>query len=188
MAVSYAYYFNKKYKRVGHVFQDRFRSECIDDEAYLLNVIRYVHNNPEKAEICKASEYQWSSLGIYLNIARHSPEAKEILNIFSNSEENAIKLFCEFGKQSNTDYFIDMEKDKRFEISEANVSDYLESYLRKNNIKKGDLKLRENKDKQIMIVKKIADSSSLSSRRIADVTGINREAVRTILLPKEPIS
>jgi DNA-binding CsgD family transcriptional regulator len=81
-----------------------------------------------------------------------------------------------------------MEKDKRFEISEANVSDYLESYLRKNNIKKGDLKLRENKDKQIMIVKKIADSSSLSSRRIADVTGINREVVRTNLLPKEPIS
>jgi putative transposase len=43
IGVTYALYFNKKYKRVGHVFQDRFRSEVIEDESYLLSVIRYVH-------------------------------------------------------------------------------------------------------------------------------------------------
>jgi len=47
---AYAYYFNKKYNRVGHVFQDRFKSETIEDEPYLLSAIRYIHNNPEKSK------------------------------------------------------------------------------------------------------------------------------------------
>ena len=46
IATSYAYYFNAKYKRVGHLFQDRYKSETIEDEPYLLSVIRCVHNNP----------------------------------------------------------------------------------------------------------------------------------------------
>ena len=34
--VSYVYYFNKKYKRVGHLFQDRFKSEIVEDDNYVL--------------------------------------------------------------------------------------------------------------------------------------------------------
>ena len=50
----YAAYFNKKYDRVGYLFQDRFRSECINDESQLLAAYRYVLNNPYKVGICKA--------------------------------------------------------------------------------------------------------------------------------------
>ena len=42
---SYAIYFNRVYKRCGHLFQDRFRSELIEDDNYLLEVSRYIHNN-----------------------------------------------------------------------------------------------------------------------------------------------
>lgn len=49
IGVSYAYYFNKKYNRIGHVFQGRFKSENIEDDKYLLCAIRYVHRNPVKA-------------------------------------------------------------------------------------------------------------------------------------------
>ena len=57
----YAEEFNKKYKRVGHLFQDRFKSIYVYDDNYLLRLIRYIHRNPEKAEICKTEEYIWSS-------------------------------------------------------------------------------------------------------------------------------
>ena len=51
---SYATYYNKKYERVGHVFQDRYKSEAIiGSERYLLTAIRYIHNNPVKAGICE---------------------------------------------------------------------------------------------------------------------------------------
>lgn len=48
ISMKYAMYFNRKYNRVGHVFQNRFKSICIDSEEYLKNLIRYIHRNPEK--------------------------------------------------------------------------------------------------------------------------------------------
>ena len=44
----YAMYFNNKYERTGHVFQNRFKNICVDTESYLLNLVRYIHKNPEK--------------------------------------------------------------------------------------------------------------------------------------------
>ena len=44
--VSYAMYFNRKYNRVGHLFQDRFRSEVVENDSYMLSAARYIHNNP----------------------------------------------------------------------------------------------------------------------------------------------
>ena len=63
---AYARRFNSRYGHVGHVFQGRFLSEAIEDEAYLLEVVRYIHNNPESAGVCKAPEYPWSSYREYL--------------------------------------------------------------------------------------------------------------------------
>ena len=54
VAGSYAYYFNHKYDRSGHLFQDRYGSEAIEDDAYLLTVIRYIHRNPDKGGDCQS--------------------------------------------------------------------------------------------------------------------------------------
>ena len=43
---SYAQYFNKRHKRHGHLFQDRFKSKIINNKRYLFAVSAYVHNNP----------------------------------------------------------------------------------------------------------------------------------------------
>ncbi len=65
IGTSYAYYFNEKYCRSGHLFQDRFSSEPVEDESYLLAVVRYIHNNPQKAGICRREDYPWSSWHAY---------------------------------------------------------------------------------------------------------------------------
>ena len=49
--VSYVSYFNRAYQRCGHLFQDRFKSELVKDDRYLLEVSRYIHNNPVKAKM-----------------------------------------------------------------------------------------------------------------------------------------
>ena len=65
---SYAYYFNQKYKRCGHLFQDRYRSEPIYDDAQLLQTVRYIHRNPLKAGMCKSLDsYLFSSYMEYLD-------------------------------------------------------------------------------------------------------------------------
>ena len=68
--VGYAQYFNRKNKRHGHVFGDRFKSKIIKDDEYLLTVSAYIHNNPKDLKKFKKElhEYEYSSLGIYLGI------------------------------------------------------------------------------------------------------------------------
>lgn len=65
----YAVWFNMKYQRCGHLQQDRFYSEPIDNISYFLTAIRYIHRNPCKAglEISPGMSYQWSSIYAYLN-------------------------------------------------------------------------------------------------------------------------
>ncbi len=67
---AYAMYFNKRHGRVGHLMQGRFKSEPVDSDGYLLAVVRYIHQNPEKANIAKTSEYPWSSYSEYIGDAK----------------------------------------------------------------------------------------------------------------------
>ena len=49
---SFVYWYNAKYKRTGHLFEGRYRSEPVDDESYFLTVVRYIHLNPVKGRLC----------------------------------------------------------------------------------------------------------------------------------------
>lgn len=60
LGVSYVHYYNKKYELHGHLFQDRFRSEAVETEAYFLDCLRYICQNPVKAGLSRTpSEYAW---------------------------------------------------------------------------------------------------------------------------------
>ncbi len=57
---AYVHYYNWKYELQGHLFQDRFRSECVETDAYFLDVLRYICQNPVKAGLCDAPRaYPW---------------------------------------------------------------------------------------------------------------------------------
>lgn len=67
LAVSYALYFNRKYSRSGHFFQDRFKSEPVNDITYFVTLLRYIHQNPLKAGIVQhVADYEWSSWKEYM--------------------------------------------------------------------------------------------------------------------------
>ena len=62
LASSYVYYYNKKNERIGHLFQERFKSEPCNDMEYFTTLLRYIHQNPVKAGIVEdAADYEWSS-------------------------------------------------------------------------------------------------------------------------------
>lgn len=64
----YAQYYNYKKVRNGHVFQGRYGSECIENEEYFWNCLRYVHLNPVKAHLVeKACDFPYSSMNEYTN-------------------------------------------------------------------------------------------------------------------------
>jgi len=82
---NYAIYFNKKYKRTGHLWQGRYSSWYIVNEEYLYSLFRYIEHNPLKAKLSQEiGEYPYTLLATILNknqdiipCAKHSKLLKE---------------------------------------------------------------------------------------------------------------
>jgi len=92
--MNYAIYFNKKYKRSGHLWQGRFRSWYVTDEAYLYTLILYIEQNPIKAKMVKRVEaYPYSTAHYFLE--EKLPQCLKNSYIAQNYEEDkeAIKAF-----------------------------------------------------------------------------------------------
>ena len=65
---SYAGYINHRYRRVGHLFQGRYKSVLVDQDVYALALSRYIHLNPVRAHLVQdPADYPWSSYRAFLN-------------------------------------------------------------------------------------------------------------------------
>jgi putative transposase len=108
----YAQYFNRKYKRHGHVFQDRFKSKIVKDERYLINLSAYIHNNPvdiDEYSNC-LEKYEYSTLGMYLGIRSdifNITDKAFVMQIFSNNSETARKKYLKFVYKCNNEAVIE---------------------------------------------------------------------------------
>ena len=49
----YAQYYNRRHRRTGHLFENRYKSILCDEETYLLALVRYIHLNPIRAKVVK---------------------------------------------------------------------------------------------------------------------------------------
>lgn len=100
----YAQYFNEKYGRVGHLFQDRFKSEAVEDDKYFLTVLRYIIQNPMKAGIeSNLGNYIWSSYGAYVDRWDHITNISFALEMTGGKEK-----LIEFLKEGNEDSALDV--------------------------------------------------------------------------------
>ena len=79
---SYSKYFNKKYKKIGNVFQDTFKCKRVDNDDYLKYLSAYIHNNPENP-----FEYKYSSLSEYLDNKETICDTGLILKYFQGSSD-----------------------------------------------------------------------------------------------------
>lgn len=183
IGVSYAHYYNARYGRVGHVFQDRYRSENIDNDRYLLAAIRYIHQNPVKARLGPMETYKWSSYTEYLKRSSDLIEIREILSILSEDEDKAINEFLRMHYENIQEKFIDVEENKR--INDNNVNEFLTNFLKERKLCLSDLKKRENKNIRQELIQILMKESDFSKRKIATITGLNREMVRRNCLSEE---
>jgi putative transposase len=99
--LSYARYYNKKYNRYGHLFQDRFKSKVIKNNGYSVRLSAYIHKNPYSMEEYKnrIEQYEYSSLGIYMGIRRDVMKIIDkgyLLGMFSSIKADAVKLYFEY--------------------------------------------------------------------------------------------
>ncbi|MCE5223038.1 transposase [bacterium] len=84
IGTSYAQHYNKIFSRVGHLFQDRYKSEVVQNDEYFIAILRYIHYNPIKAGLCKQiEEYPWSSFNDYISSVGIT-DTEFAINLFGN--------------------------------------------------------------------------------------------------------
>lgn len=166
---SYVYWYNIKYTRVGHLFQDRYRSEPVETDEYFLAALRYIHQNPVKAEIVQqCSNYKYSSFNKYLT-------SDDLINkdyTFSIISEN---LFKTFHQQDEKKEFIDITDVQKRVSDEMALKIYneLTNYCEHNAFKKMD---KSERNKMISQMKK----RGLTGRQIIEITGLSRSLIESV--------
>ena len=109
IGVAYAWHYNKKFQHIGPIFQDRFRSEPVNTDAYFFTLMRYIHQNPIKAGLVKeVCEYEWSSWHEY----ESTPficSTKPVTNRMPFEELKALV----FEPLPKTTFVLDIDNDKR---------------------------------------------------------------------------
>lgn len=167
---SYVFWYNKKYQRCGHLFQDRFKSEPVNSETYLLTVLRYIHRNPIKARMTSnLRDYKWSSYIEFIN-ENTIVEKEFILDMFSNNKNNSIDVFEKYHTEMNEDTCLDIEDNKRLSDKE------IKSILNENDINFNEITSfdKVSRDEMLRELKKINGSSI---RQISRITGISKNIV-----------
>jgi len=87
LCTSYAMYFNKKYGRTGHLFQDKYKGVLVLDDNYILHLSRYIHLNPSKILNDKINFLEFTSYPYYLGLKKASWIKPDfILKYFSNKK------------------------------------------------------------------------------------------------------
>lgn len=169
IGTSYAAYYNVRYDHVGNVFQGRFLSSPINDEQYLLECVKYIHNNPVKAGFGSIDEYVWSSYSEYID-GGGIADTEEIMTLFSSC-----KQFEEFHKIESKIEFDDCDVvASTFDDGLRIIRDYFNNELESAMIVK--MLGKKNRDNVIREMKKYG----LTNHQIELITGISRDLVRRI--------
>ncbi len=94
---SYTQWFNRKYGRAGHLFQGRYKAFLVQEDRYLLALVRYIHENPKAARLVdRSGDYVWSSDRHYRR--GHGPswlDLDEVLAILGSRRRMAVKAYVE---------------------------------------------------------------------------------------------
>lgn len=88
-------HYNRKNRTTGHVFEQRYKSYLCDRDAYLLQLIRYIHQNPVRSKLKNSINYEWSSHKEYIG----NPVLADVdfpLSTFSDKKNKAIKGYLTF--------------------------------------------------------------------------------------------
>ncbi|KYZ76132.1 hypothetical protein AXX12_06730 [Anaerosporomusa subterranea] len=90
---SYTQYYNRKYDRVGHVFEQRYKAKLCNSDQYLVSLLRYIHQNPLKAG---TSQTCWTSHPAYQTGNSNIVDTEFILSMLSNNKTKAIQKYMEY--------------------------------------------------------------------------------------------
>ncbi|MCL2889251.1 MAG: transposase [Eggerthellaceae bacterium] len=165
---SYAQYFNSKYQRSGALIANRHKSKCVEDDSYLLTLVRYIHQNPLLSKVAASiDEYRWCSYCDYTKAGKRLTDVSTVLGMFSARENEACETFVEFHETLEVnDYSMEVNPGK----SEENIHRIMRAVLGGMEPKAVCSLPKEKRDLAIAALRK----RGFSVRQIERATGISR--------------
>lgn len=96
--LSYSKYYNKKHLRTGSLFENRYKKHLIEDDLYLLSLLKYLHQKPVRTKMCDViKDYKYFSDAIYRNNLNNPlVSTTYILNIISSNRLLTLKKYQSF--------------------------------------------------------------------------------------------
>lgn len=168
IATRFVYWYNIKYQRVGHLFQDRFKSEPIENDAYFLTVLRYIHQNPIKAGICKTvADYENSSYNEYFK-SSDLIDSDFVFDLISKDG------FTKFNSEKVFESCLDVEDKPKIKVTDEQAKKIIEKVSKCKNVAEFQTLDVKTRDK---CLKKLRESG-LSIRQISRLTGVSFNIVR----------
>ena len=163
----YVYWYNRKYKRSGHLFQDRFLSEPVEDKEYFLAVLRYIHQNPVKATLASTVDgYRWSSYNEYVGKCKLVDTA--LVSKIMSSEK-----FEKFNKAENSDCCLE----KAIHLNDDDAKGIMRRLFDFDTVEK--FQQLDFQERNICINK--LREEGISVRQISRLTGFSRGIVERAL-------
>lgn len=169
IGAGFVYWYNWKYQRTGHLFQDRFKSEPVENDEYLLTALRYIHRNPIKAGLCiKPEQYKWSSFNDYIG-RRGVTDINFILDI------TGIDEFVRYTNQTVEDVALDLESP----VKRITDTDLIKIITEKLNMQPIMIQ-NETKETKEQLLREIIKLEGVSTRQLARVTGVSVNTIWTL--------
>ena len=169
----YALYFNAKSGRVGHLFQERFSSEPVDSDAYLVTVIRYIHQNPVKAGLSDVAGWPWSSYREYFGGARRCSTSLPLALLGGERE------FERFHEQEANDRCLDVPEGRSATrgYPDERAAEIAREVL--DGLLPGELKTLEAPERNARLAR--LKAAGLTIKQIERLTGIGRGTVQRVV-------
>ena len=159
----YTQYYNRRHGLTGHLFQGRYKSILVDQDAYLLELSRYIVLNPVKAGMVKSVEkWVWSSYRAMVGMTP-SPEwlsSEFLLSQFSKQRKTAIKRYRQFVSEGLKNSSIWHQLSNQVYLGDKAFVDRVQKYLPNDN---GDIQIP--KIQRRPVAKSLAEYESESDSR-----------------------
>lgn len=171
ICAKYAAWYNYQHHQVGHLFQDRFKSECVETNSYFFMVLKYILNNPVKGKVVEnPGDYKWSSYHEYINKSSLT-DTRFFLDMLHNDKIKAMDLFVkELNKEEPEPISLTIEKVKRTDIEAEEI---INTEMRIQGINAiGEISV----EKRILLIKTLK-SKGITNNQIIKTTGLSKSKV-----------
>ncbi|MFO7951715.1 MAG: transposase [Bacillota bacterium] len=178
LGTSYVYWYNWQYSRVGPLFQDRFRSEPVEDDSYFLTALRYIHQNPLQAGlVVSLDDYKWSSYREYF-VQAEIVDVDFPLAMFDKDRGKALDMFKKFNLEVNNDQCLDLNDDEE-ERKTTSDKELKKMVLNEFGIELANLH-QVHKDTQQEVLGYLKGLNSSSLRQLSRLTGITVGKIKRV--------